>query len=56
MRFKNLKRYPYQKNDPLQAWNSADELLLAHLEEEDLSGKRILIINDQFGALSTNVK
>jgi 23S rRNA (guanine1835-N2)-methyltransferase len=50
-----LKRYPYRKNDPLQAWDSADELILQYLETLDLSDKRILIINDQFGALSCSL-
>lgn len=48
----NLQRYPDRKNDPLQAWDAADELLLEHLQGESLEGKRILIINDLFGALS----
>ncbi len=47
-----LNRYPSIKNDPLQAWDSADELLLSHLKELDLTDKRLLILNDQFGALS----
>lgn len=47
-----MKRYPYRKNDPLQAWDSADELLLQFMNTQDLADKRILIINDQFGALS----
>ena len=48
----NLQRYPHIKNDTLQAWDSADELMLAHSKTQDLSGKRVLIINDRFGALS----
>ena len=52
----DLKRYPYRKNDLLQAWDSADELLLQHMSALALSGKRILIINDQFGALSCGLK
>ena len=47
-----LKRYPVKKNDLLQAWDSADELILKHVKAQNLSGKRILIINDHFGALS----
>ena len=47
-----LKRYPFRQNDLLQAWDSADELILQHVRSLDLSGKRILIINDQFGAIS----
>lgn len=50
-----LKRYPFRKNDLLQAWDSADELMLQHIRESDLTGKRILIINDHFGALSSGL-
>lgn len=52
----NLKRYPFRKNDLLQAWDSADELLLSHLQQIDLTHKKILIINDQFGALSLGLE
>ena len=52
----NLKRYPYRKNDLLQAWDAADELMLKHMATLELKGKRILIINDQFGALSVGLK
>lgn len=51
-----LKRYPYRQNDLLQAWDAADELMLSHMSTLDLLGKRILIINDQFGALSIGLK
>lgn len=47
-----IRRYPYRPDDLLQGWNSADALLLEHLGTLDLLGKRILIVNDQFGALS----
>ena len=49
-----LKRYPYQKNENLQAWDAADDLMVEHLRQS-LNGEdavRILIINDQHGALS----
>jgi len=49
---KHLKRYPARKRETLQAWDSADELILSHLSDIDLAGRRILIANDQFGALS----
>lgn len=51
-----IKRYPVRKNDLLQGWDSADELILQHMKQIDLSGKRILIINDQFGALSCGLE
>lgn len=50
-----LKRYPVRNNDLLQAWDAADELMLEHMGTLELSGKRILIINDQFGALATGL-
>jgi 23S rRNA (guanine1835-N2)-methyltransferase len=59
--FTELKRYPHRKNELLQAWDSADELLIAHLlqhvqgkspDASELKSKRILILNDAFGALS----
>ncbi len=48
----NLKRYPGDQQSTLQAWDSADELILQHLSQLDLTDKRILILNDSFGALS----
>lgn len=56
MQFSSLRRYPIIKNDLLQAWNSSDQLLLESLEEIDLLSKKILIINDSFGAISFNLK
>ena len=48
----DIKRYPFRKNDLLQGYDSADELCLEHMSTLDLNGKKILIINDHFGALS----
>ena len=48
---RNLKRYPELRHSNLQAWDSADEFILSELNQHDLINKRILIINDQFGAL-----
>ena len=48
----DIKRYPLKKNDLLQGWDAADSLILEHMSTLELQGKRILIINDQFGALS----
>ncbi|OEE60682.1 50S rRNA methyltransferase [Enterovibrio norvegicus FF-454] len=48
-----LRRYPLQKNETLQAWDAADEYLIEHIEATDLeSGAHILFMNDGFGALS----
>ncbi len=53
-----LLRYPVQKNDPLQAWDAADEYLLhafwQHVSEQHLSeSTSLLLVNDSFGALAT---
>ncbi|MFT5706172.1 MAG: 23S rRNA (guanine1835-N2)-methyltransferase [Oceanospirillaceae bacterium] len=52
-----LHRYPLRNNDPLRAWDAADELLLDYVNDLDpkvlRKNCRVLIINDQFGALST---
>ncbi len=49
----HLKRYPIRKNDLLQAWDSADELMLEHLENQGEKFKgRVLILGDSFGALT----
>ncbi len=49
-----LSRYPHREKDTLRAWDAADEYILNHLADEEitLSGN-ILILNDSFGALST---
>lgn len=47
-----LNRFPLVKDDPLQPWDSADSLILEHVRDLDLADKKILIINDSFGALS----
>lgn len=51
-----IKRYPYFKNDTLQGWDSADELILQHMKSLNLTDKKILIINDHFGALSCGLE
>lgn len=48
---KKLNRYPYRKDDLLQAWDAADELILKNLADPG----KTLIINDSFGALCANV-
>ncbi len=52
----NLVRYPVRKNETLLAWDSADELMLAHMKTLPLEGKRLLILNDHFGALSLGLE
>lgn len=49
-----LQRLPRRKNEKLRAWDAADEYLLEHLAETIFlsSTRKILIINDSFGALA----
>ncbi|WP_372651542.1 methyltransferase [Halobacteriovorax sp.] len=50
---KNLKRYPTIKNNPLQAWDASDELVLSEVDTPKyLNLQKVLILNDSFGALS----
>lgn len=51
----HLIRYPQRLQHPSwQAWDSADELIIEHLENQPTSyaGTNIVILNDDFGALS----
>lgn len=50
-----LKRFPLDKNQTLQAWDAADEYLLNYLSEQQksLDNKSLLIFNDSFGALTS---
>lgn len=48
-----LQRWPVIKKEHLRAWDAADEYLLKYLTELKLNKPRTLIVNDQFGALST---
>jgi 23S rRNA (guanine1835-N2)-methyltransferase len=52
----SIKRYPVVANDPLQGWDSADEYLLEYIRGQDLKEKKILILNDRFGALSVGLE
>ena len=56
MTLSQIKRYPLRKQDPLQGWDSADELILQHAQSLSLVNKRILIINDSFGALTKGLE
>lgn len=47
-----LLRYPPQANDPLQAWDAADEYLITTLAEEGIAAGAVVIMNDSFGALT----
>lgn len=49
----DLIRQPDQSNDPLQAFDAADEYLLNHLHEQGPArDARVLLLNDGFSALS----
>ncbi|CAH8183656.1 Ribosomal RNA large subunit methyltransferase G [Vibrio aestuarianus] len=49
----SLHRFPKRANETLQAWDAGDEYVINYVEEQGLdAGKRILILNDSFGALS----
>lgn len=51
-----LLRQPEQPDEPLQAFDAADQYLLNHLHGLDLpSGTRVLILNDSFGALAASL-
>ena len=49
-----LHRIPHKKQETLRAWDAADEYLLHHLAENQCltSGNKVLVVNDQFGALA----
>ncbi len=55
-----LERYPQSSDRSLRAWDAADEYLLDYLVEQGMAdtnsrqgeGKRALLVNDTFGAMS----
>ncbi|OXX74725.1 methyltransferase [Vibrio sp. V03_P4A6T147] len=48
-----LRSFPHLANETVQAWYAGDEYMINHIEALNLAiGKRILILNDHFGALS----
>ena len=54
----SLQRFPPGKKEILRAWDAADEFILEHLAEQkclDQNRKKILLVNDQFGALAVNL-
>ena len=52
-----LRRFPVKERDTLRAWDAADEYLLNELAERGClqAGSRILLVNDQFGALAVSL-
>ncbi|MBO3275141.1 methyltransferase [Pseudomonas schmalbachii] len=52
----DLIRQPEQQNDPLQAFDAADEYLLKQVAEDGLpADSRLLVLNDSFGALAASL-
>ena len=52
----DLIRQPEQPNEPLQAFDAADEYLLNHLAEQQPGTKtHVLVLNDSFGALAASL-
>jgi 16S rRNA (guanine1207-N2)-methyltransferase len=52
----DLLRQPEQANEPLQAFDAADEYLLNHLHGQGLAAdSRVLLLNDHFGALACSL-
>lgn len=47
-----LSRYPARDREPLQAWNSADLLLLEAAHDASVNPRLTLVANDEQGALS----
>jgi 16S rRNA (guanine1207-N2)-methyltransferase len=53
---RELLRQPAQSNEPLQAFDAADEYLLSHLHGVGLAADcRVLLLNDSFGALACSL-
>ncbi len=50
----NLSRFPKRPKEQLRAWDAADEYILETLDSENLvtTESRILVVNDQFGAIT----
>lgn len=52
----DLIRQPEQANDPLQAFDAADQYLLEQLAQQRPDGAcRVLVLNDSFGALAVSL-
>jgi len=48
-----LERYPRRAHEALQAWDAADILILRQLEDHSETIGDVLVVNDNWGALST---
>ena len=49
-----IQRFPLRAQQPLQAWDAADEYLMEYVEQHihDLPSLSVSIYNDDFGALA----
>ncbi len=52
----SLQRYPYNPKDLFHAWNTADEYIADYIRNNNINSKRVLIIEDEFGALGCSVE
>ncbi|MCW9015332.1 MAG: hypothetical protein OQJ89_00065, partial [Kangiellaceae bacterium] len=50
-----LSRYPKSGDRSLRAWNAADEYLIEQLSQSKQINSPLLIVNDQFGALTCSL-
>ncbi|MEO3785829.1 methyltransferase [Actinocorallia sp. B10E7] len=48
-----LTRFPHRPQDPLRAWDAADEYLLRHLDETGGPQGALAVLGDRWGALTT---
>jgi 16S rRNA G1207 methylase RsmC len=55
MKKDHLKRYPVFSGNTLLPYNSADELVIEYIHSIDLTDKSILVLNDSFGAIASNI-
>ncbi len=51
----DLTRHPVDPRDQLRAWDASDEYLLEHLADLPLEGRRIVVLGDRWGALTTSL-
>lgn len=48
----SITRYPPSQDKSLQAWNSADNLVIDYLKSEQIEPQKMIIYHDRFGYLS----
>src|SRR5690554_6476814 len=50
-----LKRYPVLKADTFLAWNASDEYIIKEINSRKTKYKRVLLIEDEFGAIGISL-